>query len=67
MRRAIRAVYSTETFCSSSTVAEMRPLSEGGKNSVGTRDRRPNETTKTAIIEKTVMRRWCTTQWSIRA
>jgi hypothetical protein len=48
-------------------MAEMRPLSEGGKNSVGTRVSSPSDTTKTDIIEKKVIRRWRTTQSSERA
>ena len=67
IRRAIRDVYSTEMFCSSSTVAAIRLLSDGGKNSVGTCVSSPSDTTKTDIIEKTVIRRWCTTQFSDRA
>ena len=63
----MRAVYSTPIFCSSSTIAEIRLLSEGGKNSVGTRVISPSETTKRPIIEKIVMRRWRTTQFNERA
>ena len=48
-------------------MAEMRPLSEGGKTSVGTRVSSPSDTTKTDIIEKKVIRRWRTTQSSERA
>ena len=49
------------------TVAEIQPLSEGGKNSVGTCVTSPSETRKSPIIEKIVIRRWRTTQFSERA
>ena len=48
-------------------MAEIRLLSEGGKNSVGTRVSSPSDTTKIDIIEKKVIRRWRTTQFSERA
>ena len=65
--RAIRAVYSTLTFCCRRTVAAIRPLSAGGKNSNGTRDNSSNEAQKTTSTAPSVQRRWFSTVASIRA
>ena len=59
--RAILAVYSTLTFCCKRTVAPIRPLSEGGKNSNGTLVSNSSDDKKTTSTMPNVTERWDST------